>query len=84
MLDWSDKLLLFFGWGGGNVFLSRKSSSGLEVRLPYKLQPPERIASGVWILSRLGGWVVVVKSNNSANSARLSYASQLELSLAKI
>ena len=35
----------------------------------------------------LGGWVVVVvvvKSNNSANSARLSYASQLELSLATI
>ena len=28
-----------------------------------------------------GGWV---KSNNSANSARLSYASQLELSFAKI
>ena len=52
----------------------------LEIRLPAKFQPPERIASGVWILSRLG-WVV--KSNNSANSARLSYASQLELSLAK-
>ena len=31
-----------------------------------------------------GGWVVVVvvKSNNSANSAQLSSASQLELSLA--
>ena len=32
-----------------------------------------------------GGWVVVVvKSNNSANSAQLSYANQLELSLAII
>ena len=63
--------------------MSHESSSGLELRLPAKFQPPERIASGVWILSRLGGWVVVVKSNNSANSARLSYANQLELSLAK-
>ena len=37
-----------------------------------------RRKSGVWILSRLG-WVVLVKCNNSANSARLS---QVELSLA--
>ena len=65
--------------------MSHESLSGLEVRLPAKYQPPDSIASAVWILSRLGGWVVVVvKSNNSANSARLSYASQLELSLAKV
>ena len=62
--------------------MSHESSRGLEVRLPAEFQPPEKIASGVWILSRwLSGWVV--KRNNSANSARLSYASQLELSLAK-
>ena len=59
MLGWSNKLLLFFGMGGGNHFLSHESSSGLEVRLPAKFQPPEKIASCVWILSRwLGGWVV--------------------------
>ena len=70
-------------WGGvKNIFLSQESSSGLELRFPAKFQPPERIASGVWILSRLGGWVV--KSKNYANSAGLSCASQFELSLAKI
>ena len=34
--------------------LCLESSSGLEARLPAKLQPPQRIAIGVWILSRLG------------------------------
>ena len=63
-------------------FLSHESSSGLEVRLSAKFQPPEKIASCVWMLSRWLGWVV--KTNNSANSALLSYASQLELSLAII
>ena len=49
MLGWSDKLffcqLIIF-------FLSHKSSSGLEVRLPAKFQPPERIASGYF-----PGWI---------------------------
>ena len=89
MLGWSNKLCggFFWGWGEGkNIFLSPKLSSGLELSLPAKFQPPQRIASCVWILSRLGVVVVVVvvvKSNNSANSAWLSSASQLELSLAK-
>ena len=39
-------------------FLSHESSSGLEIRLSVKFQPPEKIASGVWILSRWLGWVV--------------------------
>ena len=41
---------------------------------------------GGWVgwLGWVVGLVVVVKSNNSANSAQLSYASQLELSLAII
>ena len=33
----------------------------LEVRLPAKFQPPEKIAIGVWILSQLGGWVVCLE-----------------------
>ena len=40
-----------------NNFLSHKSLSGFEARLPAKFQPAERIASGVGIISRLGGWV---------------------------
>ena len=59
MLGWSNKFF-FFGGGGYKFFLSHKLSSGLELRLPAKFQPPQRFASCVWILSRLGvvvGWL---------------------------
>ena len=62
------------------LFLSHKSSSGLEVRLPAKFQPPERIASDVWILSRLGvGWwlwraIIVLTQLGSAMLASWNWA----------
>ena len=40
--------------GGGGLNFSHESSSGFEIRLPSKFQPLQNIASGVWILSRLG------------------------------